>query len=186
MRIHQGFFKVMPIHVFLDLVALPREDRDFLLSISEVVARSPDPLLRQDASLRMGAYLQKWVAERRANPGPDLLSRIATVEIDGQAISEDEAIGYATLLLFGGLDTVAGMIGFFTKFLAENPDHRRRLVENINNEPFLNAAVEELIRRYGVSNVGRVARVISTTKASNSGTAIWFCLPTYWWGLTTG
>ena len=50
------------------------------------------------------------------------------------------------LLLFGGLDTVASMMGFIARFLATHPQHRRDLLEH----PELRRnAVEELIRRRG-------------------------------------
>jgi cytochrome P450 len=152
----EDFAKVLPIHVFLDLVDLPLADKDLLLPIAEVSVRSPDAAKRQQAQMDMGQYLHKWVVERRANPGEDLLSRLVTVEIDGQLISEPDAVNYATLVLFGGLDTVAGMIGFFGKFLAENPAHQRQLVENLDNDAFLKAAIEELLRRHGLANTTRV------------------------------
>jgi len=152
----EDFAKVLPIHVFLELVDLPKADKHLLLPIAEVSVRSPDPLKRQQAQADMGAYLNKWVMERRATPGADLLTRLVTVEIDGRRISEAEAINYATLVLFGGLDTVAGMIGFFAKFLAEHPKDLRRLAENLHDEAFLKRAIEELLRRHGIANTSRV------------------------------
>lgn len=150
------FAKVLPINVFLDAVALPREDKDFLLPIAEKSVRARSVEERVEAYTQMGGYLYGWVQQRRANPGDDLLSKIVTIDVDGQMISELEAVNYATLVLFGGLDTVAGMIGLIGKFLAEHPDHRRQLVENINDPKFLKSAIEELIRRHGIANTARV------------------------------
>src|SRR5580658_7115113 len=69
----------------------------------------------------MGSYISQWVTERRSSPGNDLLSKVVTLEIEGRPISDDEAVNYATVILFGGLETVATMMGFFARFLAENP-----------------------------------------------------------------
>src|SRR6218665_991918 len=153
----EDFGKVLPIHVFLDLVDLPRQDKAYLLPIAEVGGFNPNVNKRHEASLKMHAYLLKWVKERREKAGSDLLSRVVNVEIGGERISEDEAVSYAMLLLFGGLDTTTAMLGFFAKFLAEHPEHRRRLVDNLHDTAFLDKAIEELLRRHGISNVARVA-----------------------------
>jgi cytochrome P450 len=103
----------------------------------------------------MGRYLASWVRKRRERPGRDLLSRVVTLEIDGQPISDAEAVSYATVILFGGLETVATMMGFFARFLAENPAHRRQLRERIGDELFVKAAIEELLRRHGIASASR-------------------------------
>lgn len=150
------FAKVLPIHVFLTAVDLPLADKDFLLPIAEKSVRARTVEERVEAHTQMGGYLYGWVQQRRANPGDDLLSKIITIEVDGQMISESEAINYATLVLFGGLDTVAGMIGLIGKFLAEHPEHRRQLCENLDDPKFMKNAIEELIRRHGIANTARV------------------------------
>ena len=59
-----------------------------------------------------------------------------------------------TVVLFGGLDTLASLLGFVARFLAESPEHRQRLVLEPELIPF---AVEELLRRFAVAGVGRIA-----------------------------
>jgi len=58
--------------------------------------------------------------------------------------------------MFGGLDTVASMLGFIARFLALNPGHRRQIVERLDDEAFLKHAVEELLRRHGIANTARI------------------------------
>jgi len=58
-------------------------------------------------------------------------------------------------VFFGGLDTVASMLGFFARFLAGNAPARQMLVERIGDDAFLTRAVDELLRRHSVANVGR-------------------------------
>ena len=93
--------------------------------------------------------------KRRASPGKDLLSKVVTLEIDGRPISDAGAVNYATVILFGGLETVATMMGFFARFLAENPAHRRQLAERIGDEAFVKNAIEELLRRHGIAAASR-------------------------------
>lgn len=151
----EDFAKVLPIQVFLDLVDLPQDDRAYLLTLAEDAVRGRDAETRGAAHHAVGAYLQRWVTARRETPGDDLLSRIVTVDIKGERISHEEAIAYASLVLFGGLDTVASMLGFVARFLADHPGHRRQLVARLDDGAFLNNAIEELIRRHGLANTAR-------------------------------
>lgn len=152
----EDFAKVLPIHVFLELVKIPLDDKAHLLTIAEDSVRGSTAEIRLGAQHAMGAYLLPWIRARRDNPGDDLLSKLVNVDISGERISEAEAISYATLVLFGGLDTVAGMIAFIARFLAMNPGHRRQLVERLDDEAFLKNAIEELIRRHGLANTARI------------------------------
>ena len=152
----EDFAKVLPIHVFLELVEIPVADKAILLPFAEDSVRGSTVEIRQNAQMQMGGYLMPKVRARRENPGADLLSKLVNVVIDSERISEFEAISYATLVLFGGLDTVAGMIGFIARFLAENPSHRQQLIGRLDDDAFVNTAIEELIRRHGIANTGRV------------------------------
>jgi cytochrome P450 len=152
----EDFAKVLPINVFLELVDLPLEDATYLLPIAEEAVRGRDPETVTRAQQKMGAYLFKWIGQRREQPDDDLLSKVVNVDIGGERISDAEATSYATLILFGGLDTVASMIAFIALFLAHNPRHRQHLVERLNDEVFLKGAIEELIRRHGLASTARV------------------------------
>ncbi|MDF8334968.1 cytochrome P450 [Novosphingobium cyanobacteriorum] len=152
----EDFAKVLPIHVFLRMVNLPLEDKALLLPIAEDSVRGRTAEIRAKAQQAMGAYLQGWVAERRETKGDDLLSQIVNVEIAGERISFPDAISYAALVLFGGLDTVAGMLSFFARFLATHEEHRRQIVARLDDDAFLKTAIEELIRRHGMANTARV------------------------------
>ena len=150
------FANVLPIHVFLDMVQLPLSDKDYLLQLGEKVVRVRDPGQRYRAQQDLGIYLDKWVTLRRDEPGDDLLSKLVNLEIGGQRIDHAEAISYASLVLFGGLDTVASMLGFFARFLALNSGHRRQLVERLDDDKFVSGAIEEMMRRHGIANTARV------------------------------
>lgn len=152
----EDFAKVLPIHVFLELVDLPLSDKDRLLPIAERSVRGQTAEIRLASQQEMAGYLMDKIIARRENPGEDLLSKLVNVDLGNGRISQEEAVSYAILVLFGGLDTVAGMIGFVGRFLAEHPDHRRQLVDHLDDEAFLKHAIEELIRRHGIANTARV------------------------------
>ena len=150
------FAQILPIHIFLDLVDLPRSDKDTLLPIVNRALRAPDLMERMLGHQQIDDYLRDVVQRRRAEPGNDLISKIVNVPIDGAKIAEDEALRFANLLLFGGLDTVAAMLSFVALFLARNPKERIQLCGRLDDEKFINGAVEELLRRHGVAMTSRV------------------------------
>ena len=86
------------------------------------------------------------------------------MDLGGERISEDEAVNYASTVLFGGLDTVASMLGFFARFLAGNAAIRKLLIERRDDDAFIMRAVDELLRRHSVANVGRFLKEDFTYK----------------------
>ncbi|MDB5583879.1 MAG: cytochrome [Bradyrhizobium sp.] len=148
----EEFARKLPIAVFMTIVDLPFEDRLILLPHAEVVVRSGDMQKRREANEFMGQYLQKWVEARRENPGDDLISTVVHANVGDRPITSDEIFSLLILILFGGLDTVASMMGFICRFLATHPEHRHDLTEHPD---LMRNAVEELIRRHGVSNTAR-------------------------------
>lgn len=142
----------LPIVIFLKMVNLPLEDRAHLLDIADRSTRGTTVEVRNQAQMDLMVYLEKWIVERRANPGNDIISKIVNATVNGQPINDNDARGLLSIVVFGGLDTVASSLGFFANFLALNPDHRKQLIDNPDLVP---AAVEELLRRHGISGVGR-------------------------------
>jgi cytochrome P450 len=145
----------VPIAVFLHLVDLPFEDRALLLPLSETRFRSPVAKERDDAKSAIIAHISKVVAERRARPGKDFISRIlqTQVMVGDRLITDDETSNILATVMSGGLDTVASAMGFAMRFLAQHPQHRQQLIA----EPTLIPnAVDELIRRHGITGTARL------------------------------
>ena len=146
------FAKRLPIVVFLRLVDLPLEDREHLLELTEMSVRG-NSQQREQANQGLYLYVQKWIEQRRATPGSDLLSKIVNAAPGGQALSAEQTFGMLVNVIFGGLDTVAASLGFVTRWLAENPQARRELIENPALMP---DALEEFYRRFGIPQTARV------------------------------
>ncbi|MFA5524986.1 MAG: cytochrome P450 [Tissierellales bacterium] len=145
----------MPIMILMSLLGLPPEDTPYLLPISEDIVRSGDPQVQEAAFARVFEYIATQVIpKRRANPGDDIFSALiaGTVE-DGRPLTDEEIMGVGGVLIAAGLDTVAGMLGFIAIFLAENPDHRKQLVDDPS---LINKALEEMLRRHHLANVARM------------------------------
>lgn len=143
----------VPMEVFLTIVELPSTDREWLIRRAEVMTRGNSVDAKLVALKEVFDYLEKWVEERRRKPGDDLISKILQIRVEDRPITHEEALSECALVLFGGLDTVAGTMAFFARFLATHPGHRRTLAMHPERIP---AAIEELLRRHSIPTVGRV------------------------------
>lgn len=151
----RDFAEKLPIIVFMNMMDLPLQDREYLLGLSHQNVAPSKPELRVEAHKLLAAYIASHMEERKRKPGSDLMSRIISARVGDRAIQPDEALSMSTLLLFGGLDTVASLMSFTMCFFATHPEHRRELRQNSALRP---AAIEEMIRRHGISNSVRVVR----------------------------
>ncbi len=150
----QDFAFKMPIGIFMALANLPGGDRLRLVAMAEQVARSKDPEIKRQGFEALYAYLREVFAERRTNPGNDLFSALMEGRVDGgRPLAEAELLGMGSIILIGGIDTVASTLGFVTLFLARNPAYRRRLIEEPEIIP---SALEEMMRRHEISNPCRM------------------------------
>jgi len=146
------FARHLPMLIFLRLVDLPADDREWLIARADLMVRSNDHEARTQAQRDVESYLGGWIDRRRARPGEDMLSAIVHAAVGDRPMTADEVMGESMDVLFGGLDTVASMLGFVMRFLARHPAQRRQLIE----EPALiPIAIEEMLRRFAVASVAR-------------------------------
>ena len=148
--------QALPIGIFLDLAGLPREDRYQLQSITHETVHSPTQEQRFAGYAKLHDYLGAIIRERREHPGDDIISKIVNVTDGGERISEANAFAYAGLVLLGGLDTVASLLGLVIRYLARNDDVRREIIAHLDDEAFMRSASEELMRRHGVAVTARL------------------------------
>ena len=147
----QEFALILPIAIFMKLTNLPMSDREHLLKLAQMSTRGgPDE--RAQSALQMMSYLGPVIADRRANPGDDVLSTVVHAKVNGQPINDTDMMSMLLVILFGGLDTVASTLGFIANHMAGSPAHRQQLID----EPGLvDNAVEELMRRFPPSATAR-------------------------------
>ena len=123
----------LPLRVIADMIGIPFADRarfhqwsDAILGLSETVAGGDGAetaiLAYRAASAEMKAYLADAVPRRRERPDDDLLTRLATAEVDGDRLSDDELLGFFQLLLVAGSETTTNLVGNAVLCFAERPD----------------------------------------------------------------
>jgi cytochrome P450 len=121
--------------------------------VRDVLDLADDMDRRVQAIGALVSYFTSQIDERRACPGPDLLSFLLHTDIDGAPVEDGVVIGMAALLLIAGVDTTWSAIGSALWHLATHDADRRRLTA----EPDLMAsAVEEFLRAYAPVTMARV------------------------------
>jgi len=151
----EEFAELFPASVFLGLMGLPWEELDTMLRLRDGILRPDrfDANAMFDAEARIAVqrstgtdiydYFSAVLDDRERNPGDDILTHFVTVEVDGERLSRTEILDICFLFLIAGLDTVSDSLTCFYAFLANNPAHRRVIVEQPDCIP---NAVEELLR----------------------------------------
>jgi cytochrome P450 len=174
------FAQHLPIGIFMRMVDVPAEDRGKLLEWADQQVRPSSDVEREEGFRNIFTYAAQKVKERRAQPGMDVISQLTRAKIDGREITDEELVSMVSLLLIGGLDTVASAMGFAARFMATSPRHRQELIDHPDRVP---AAVEELLRRFPVVNQGRMVLHDMEYKGANMKAGEMIILPTTLHGL---
>jgi cytochrome P450 len=118
--------------------------------IAELAGRGSCDLMT-DFALRFPTAI---VLEVVGLPADDLITKSLAIEIGGRPVTDDELLNWWQFLVQAGLDSVAGMLGYFFYHLATHPADRRRIAEQPDIIP---AATEELLRAFSFIVTGRKA-----------------------------
>jgi len=161
--VHEDFATPLPSAVFLALLGWPMSDLPMFLRWRADTVRPDVPAddfaaaaaVRERVGHELSEYFDEKVAEVRLDPKDDLLTRVAHAEVEGRPLTREETLGILHLLLLGGLDTVSATLDCAFAYLANHPDRRQALVNDLSLVP---AAVEELLRQQ--TPVMMVVRVV--------------------------
>lgn len=139
-----AFAKPLPGLAFFEQVLHAPPDEVASLNELATIASSPSHPERPRAWAGMAAWIDAFVAVRRADgPVGDVVDAVLAAEIDGSPITDDDIRGVIQLLILGGLETTAGAIGQFLIRFCEDPS----VVEQLRARPDrLGPAIEELLR----------------------------------------
>jgi cytochrome P450 len=150
------FARPLPGLAFFDLALhAPADDLDRVNQWA-TMASVPGPE-QGDHLMNLAGWISELLqARRRTGPVGDVIDAVMAAEIDGRPIAEDEAVGTVQLLVLGGLETTAGVLGMAMQRFCREPDIPARLRAD---PALIPAAVEELLRLDGsFVCIGRTAR----------------------------
>jgi len=133
-----------PIQVIANMLGVPADDSGLFLRRSiEMISIAVNVERGLAASAALKDYLAPIVAERRRDPKDDLISVLATAEIDGQRLPDENIYGFLRLLLPAGAETTYRLLGNLMFGLLTNPD---QLEEVKADRSLLAPAIEEALR----------------------------------------
>ena len=151
----KDFGRPLPVGVFLDLMALPRDMMDEFVRWAMGLLHAQDRELAVKVMGEVTEYLGSVIKEKALQPDGGAVSAIVHGRPGGEKMSPKETFGFVFFLFIAGLDTVFATLNNIFVWLAENPERRAEIIatpENINN------VVEELLRVYTVTFSGRTVR----------------------------
>jgi cytochrome P450 len=149
--------------VVCDMLRVPEgEDRAELIRLTIQAQGYGDESVGEfgnslDAFYAINAYGEELCRARRKALGDDLLSMIASAEVDGESLSDRDVGIYFQLLITAGIDTTASSVAQGMSFLARHPDQWRAWREDY--EGLVGTALEEIVRySTPVVHFGRTAQ----------------------------
>lgn len=106
--------------VLCELLGIPRDDRhEFIRRIRRNVDFNRGFKERANDSAAFNRYLTGLITRQRKDPDEGFIGML--VREHGDNVSDEELKGLCTALILGGVETVAGMIGFGVLALLGNP-----------------------------------------------------------------
>ena len=155
--IMHAFVSKYPFDVIFRQLALPSSGiRTFQKLAVALQLAQVDPVHGHEAHDKLGVYLKALLDERRRNPGPDLISVLGTVELDGERIPDESIVSFFRLILGAAGDTAYRTTGsLLVALLKERPDQFEMVKADRSLIP---VAIEEALRWEGpVSILHRTA-----------------------------
>ncbi|MFJ4516880.1 cytochrome P450 [Streptomyces sp. NPDC088816] len=137
--LRQALALPLPIQVMCEWLGVPQEDKDRFGSWTQDAANVGDPVRSKQGLGELFGYCRQLVADKRRNPGDDVISRICATE----GINDNEVLGLTALLLFGGYETTVARIGTCVSLLLADPEQWQALLDDPGLVP---GAVEETLR----------------------------------------
>lgn len=116
----------LPLQAIAGLMGVPQEDRMKLFDWSNQMVGDQDPeYARNDAmgaSVELIMYGMQMAADRTANPGDDLVTKLVQADVEGHKLSDDEFGFFVILLAVAGNETTRNSITQGMMAFTEFPD----------------------------------------------------------------
>lgn len=149
MEVIEDFAFPLPIIVISQMMGIPEDDHylfkkwsnDFIES-----ANNREKMKDAFPSIQaFGIYIEELIAERRKNPGSDLISMLIHAHDSGDKLTTEELSSTIWLLIVAGHETTVNLIGNGLLALLENPDQMRLWQ---SDQTLTSSGIEELLRYY--------------------------------------
>ena len=140
----------LPMRVIGMLLGIPEEDQVAVRdkTDADLRTRPGQPMKIREGSVADGAMFAEYIEWRSKHPSDDLMTKLLTAEFEDEhgvtrRLTRGEVLTYTTVLAGAGNETTGRLIGWLAKLLAEHPDQRRDVVEDLSLVP---RVIDEALR----------------------------------------
>jgi cytochrome P450 len=143
---------LLPMDVISKMLGVPRADQQQLRHWSDALLHreegvpdvTPEGI---EAATHLYKYFSAFVADRRAHrSGDDFTSALIAAEPDGEALSDEQVVGFLFLLIIAGNETTTKLLGNCLLAMQRFPNERKKVLADFGRIP---DAVEETLRYEG-------------------------------------
>jgi cytochrome P450 len=162
---------LLPMDVISKLLGVPEGDQQQLRKWSDTLLHreegKPDVTPEGiEAATHLYKYFAAFVAERRAHPGgDDFTAALLTAEPDGEALTDEQVIGFCFLLIIAGNETTTKLLANCLLAFQRFPSERAKIDADRGRIP---DAVEEILRYEGSTQL--MARTLTRAVALHGET----------------
>jgi cytochrome P450 len=145
--------KELPIRTLSDMVGIPESERAQVAHAADALVSWADPeYLDGRNPLEVLVVNQMYLhqvagalaADRRKNPGDDLISGLVHADVDGDRLTDAEVAAFFVLLAVAGNDTTRQTTTHAMKALTDFPEQRVWLAADFDDR--IGGAIEEFVR----------------------------------------
>jgi cytochrome P450 len=140
----------MPMRVIGMLLGIPEQDQEAIRDHVDASLRTEagEPMTSSVDAILSGAIFADYIDWRAEHPSDDLMTELLNAEFVDETrttrrLTREEILTYVTVIAGAGNETTTRLIGWAGKVLAEHPDQRRELADDLSLIP---NAIEELLR----------------------------------------
>jgi cytochrome P450 len=145
----------LPLKIICGMMGIADEHFGMVLKNTNIILSGADPeFISQDmdeavtqlltAGQDLAGLVTSLAEQRQAEPADDLVSALATANIDGEQLTAAELASFFILLVVAGNETTRTAISHSLALLTEHPEQRELLLEDLDGR--IGPAVEEIVR----------------------------------------
>ena len=142
----------LPVFVICELLGVPTGERAYFRELTNRMVVFDSGGDAQAAMAEFCGYMFKLAAEKRANPGPDVISDLVAMQARDPAFTDQQVAELAVGLLFAGHETTATRIALGTLYLLSDLARRDAFVADPGGR--IESTVEEILRMTAMFGVG--------------------------------
>jgi methyl-branched lipid omega-hydroxylase len=145
----------LPLTIICQMMGIGPEHYDMVLRNTNIILSGADPeFISEDmdtavtqlltAGSDLATFVTELAAERQQHPADDLISALASANVDGEQLTPAELGSFFILLVVAGNETTRTAISHALDLLTRNPAQRKLLLADLDGR--LPGAVEEIVR----------------------------------------